>query len=96
MFVVLLTYQRPLAEIDRLMGAHVAWLKRHYTSGLFVASGRRVPRNGGVILARSGDEEALRAAMAQDPFVVHGAAIFELIEFTPSMTAPGAGVLKSL
>jgi uncharacterized protein YciI len=96
MFIVLLTYQKPLAEIDRLMSRHVAWLKGHYASGLFIASGRRVPRSGGVILARSGDAEALRTAMAMDPFIAHGAATFEIIEFTPSMTALGAEVLKSL
>lgn len=96
MIVVLLTYQRPLAEIDALMPQHVAWLKRHYASGLFIASGRRIPRVGGVILARSGDTAALEATMKEDPFVKHGAARFELIEFTPSMTAPGAKGLKSL
>ena len=96
MFVILLTYQKPLADIDRLMSRHVAWLKGHYASGLFIASGRRVPRTGGVILARSGDAEAVRAAMADDPFVSDGAATYELVEFTPSMTAPGAEVLKSL
>ena len=96
MFVILLTYQKPLADIDRLMSRHVDWLKGHYATGLFIASGRRVPRTGGVILARSGDAEAVRAAMAEDPFVAYGAATFELIEFTPSMAAPGADVLKSL
>jgi uncharacterized protein YciI len=96
MFVVMLTYQRPLGEIDALMRQHVGWLKRHYESGLFIASGRRVPRVGGIILARSGDAAALEAAMKEDPFVKHGAARFELIEFTPSMTSPGAEVLKSL
>jgi uncharacterized protein YciI len=96
MLIVLLTYQKPLADIDRLMGRHVAWLKRHYASGLFIASGRRVPRIGGVILARSGDVEALRTEMSTDPFVVDGAATFEIVEFTPSMTAQGAEVLKSL
>lgn len=96
MFIILLTYQKPVADIDRLMNQHVAWLKNHYATGLFIASGRRVPRTGGVILARSGDADALSAAMAEDPFVAHGAATFELVEFTPSMTAPGAEVLKSL
>jgi uncharacterized protein YciI len=96
MFIVLLTYQKPLAEIDRLMNQHVAWLKGHYASGLFIASGRRVPRTGGVILARSGDAETLRAAMLEDPFVAHEAATFEIIEFTASMTAPGAEVFKLL
>jgi uncharacterized protein YciI len=95
-FVVLLTYRKPLDEIDALMARHVAWLRKHYAAGLFIASGRQVPRTGGVILARSGDREAVAAAMAHDPFVSSGAATFELIEFKPSMTAPGAGVLKTL
>jgi uncharacterized protein YciI len=96
MYIVMLSYQRPLAEIDALMQRHVAWLKRHYASGLFIASGRRVPRTGGIILARSGDAAALDAAMRDDPFVKEGAASFEVIEFTPSMTARGAEVLKAL
>lgn len=96
MYVVTLTYQRPLEEVDALMTGHVAWLKRHYASGLFIASGRRVPRTGGVILARSGDAAALQAALAEDPFVSQGVARAEVVEFTPSMTAPGAEVLTSL
>jgi uncharacterized protein YciI len=96
MFIVMLTYRRPLAEIDALMRRHVAWLKHNYESGLFIASGRRVPRVGGIILARSGDAAALEAAMQEDPFVRHGAATFEVIEFAPSMTAPWAEALRSL
>ena len=96
MFVITLTYLKPVEDIDALMDDHVAWLKGHYADGLFIASGRRVPRTGGVILARSGDEPALRAALAADPFAIHGAARFDVVEFTPSMTAPGAEVLKTL
>ncbi|HEX6364416.1 MAG TPA: YciI family protein [Albitalea sp.] len=96
MFIVTLTYLKPLDEIDALMQPHVAWLRRHYASGLFIASGRRVPRTGGVILARSGDRAALDRALADDPFVTHHAASVEVIEFTPSMTARGAEALKSL
>ncbi|WP_454905850.1 YciI family protein [Variovorax gossypii] len=96
MFIVTLTYIRPLEELDALMDAHVAWLKKHYESGLFVASGRQVPRKGGVILARSGDRAALEALLARDPFVQNGVARIDVIEFVPSMTAPGAEVLKTL
>jgi uncharacterized protein YciI len=96
MFIVTLTYLKTLDDIDALMDAHVEWLRRHYASGLFIASGRRVPRTGGVILARSGDRAALDRALADDPFVTHHAASLEVIEFAPSMTAPGAEVLKSL
>ena len=96
MFIVTLTYLKPVEEIDALMHDHVEWLKTGYAEGLFIASGRRVPRTGGVILARSGDEPALRANLARDPFVIHGAARVDVVEFTPSMTAPGAEVLKAL
>ena len=89
MFIVLLTYQKPLAEIDRLMKEHVGFLQRQYEVGLFVASGRQVPRTGGVILARATDRQSLEAIMARDPFVREGAARFEVIEFTPSQTRPG-------
>jgi len=96
MFIVTLTYIRPLAELDALMSKHVAWLKKHYKSGLFIASGRQVPRKGGVILARSGDRLALEAILDQDPFIKSGCARADVVEFTPSMTAPGAEVLKEL
>jgi uncharacterized protein YciI len=96
MFIVTLTYIRPLEELDALMAQHVAWLKVHYESGLFIASGRQVPRKGGVILARSGDREALEHILAEDPFAKAGCARADVVEFTPSMTAPGAEVLKSL
>ena len=96
MFVVTLTYLRPLDELDALMPKHVAWLKKHYKSGLFIASGRQVPRTGGVILARSGDREALEAVLRLDPFVKAGCARTDVIEFTPSMAAAGAEVLKKL
>ena len=96
MFIVTLTYLQPVEQVDALMADHVAWLQRHYDDGLFVVSGRRVPRVGGVILARSGDEPALRAALAADPFAIHGAARFDLVEFTPTLTAPGAQALLGL
>ena len=88
MFVVLLTYQRPLAEIDRRMRAHVAFLEEGYRAGLFVASGRQVPRTGGVILAVAPSRDGLAALMEQDPFVREGLARFEIVEFRTSLHHP--------
>ena len=96
MFIVTLTYLKPVEEVDALMPGHLAWLDQGYADGLFVASGRRVPRTGGVILARSGDAAGLDAFLAEDPFVIHGAARCDVVEFAASMTAPGAEVLKTL
>jgi uncharacterized protein YciI len=88
MFVIVLTYTKPLAEVDRLMRSHVAFLEEGYRSGLFLASGRQVPRRGGVILAVARDRTSLEAVMEQDPFVREGAATFEVLEFRTSLHHP--------
>jgi uncharacterized protein YciI len=91
--VVLLTYTVPLDEIDAKMKAHMAWLDAGYEAGLFLASGRRVPRTGGVILVR-GHKKEVEALVASDPFVASGAAEAEVIEFNASQAADGfAGLI---
>jgi len=85
--VAVLTYVRPLEEIDREMAAHAAWLDKGYADGTFIASGRRVPRNGGVILCRGDSVEAIRLLMREDPFQRLGLATLELIPFDASRAA---------
>jgi uncharacterized protein YciI len=87
MFVIELTYTAPLAAIDAAMKPHVAWLQRHYASGTFLASGRKVPRDGGVILATGDDRARLEAIVLDDPFVASGLATYRLIEFRASQRA---------
>lgn len=94
MFIVTLTYIRPIEEIDALLPAHLDWLKRGYAAGVLVASGRKVPRDGGVILARAADRGALDALIAEDPFARGGVARYDVTEFTPTMTAPGLEALR--
>lgn len=96
MFIVTLTYLRPLAGLDALMPQRVAWLKEHYDTGLFIASGRQKPRKGGVILTRTVSRAKLKAILAADPFVQNGCASFDLMEFKPSMTAPGAESMREI
>lgn len=83
MIIAVLTYLRPLDEVDALIAEHVRYLDEHYASGLFVASGRRVPRTGGVILIAGHDREQAAAVLEQDPFHRAGVASYELIEFAP-------------
>lgn len=89
MFVAILTYVRPLEEVDALLAEHVQFLDRHYASGLFVVSGRRVPRTGGVILIASDDREHVLSVISKDPFAVNGVATYELIEFMPTKMREG-------
>ncbi|HEY9723000.1 MAG TPA: YciI family protein [Oscillatoriaceae cyanobacterium] len=85
MFLVLLRYTGALDTVDALLHDHRAFLERHYASGRFMLSGRRVPRVGGVILARGDDEDALREVLREDPFHVAGVAEYELIQVAPTM-----------
>jgi len=88
-FVLLLKYTKPLAEVDALMREHMAWLNEQYAAGRFVVSGRQIPRTGGVILARGDDREEIERIAAGDPFVTGGVATCEVIQFRASQKAPG-------
>jgi uncharacterized protein YciI len=85
--VVTLTYVADLGEIDAAIDGHVAWLTKGYEDGVILASGRRTPRTGGVILMR-GEREAVEAIAATDPFVAGGLATIMVTPFVASMAAP--------
>jgi uncharacterized protein YciI len=88
MFILHLTYVKPLSEVDRLIPPHVEYLEKNYAAGKFLFSGRRVPRTGGVIIARAGARAEVEELIKEDPFLVEGVAEYEIVEFVPSMTAP--------
>jgi uncharacterized protein YciI len=87
MFVIELVYKVDLAEIDFHMKAHVAFLKKFYASGHFLVSGRKIPRDGGVILAVGESRDEIEAIIQQDPFVKRGLADYRLIQFRASQRA---------
>jgi uncharacterized protein YciI len=87
MFVLVLSYVKPIDEVDALMHEHVAWLEQHFDPGRFVVSGRRIPRTGGVIVARGDDREEIEDIAVGDPFVTGGVATCEVIHFRASQTA---------
>jgi len=86
-FVIELRYKVELAVIDAHMKAHVAFLKKYYAAGNFLVSGRKIPRDGGIILAVGRDRAQIEAIIREDPFHVHGLADFRIIEFRASQRA---------
>ena len=87
MFIIELTYTASLAKIDAAMAAHVKFLKKHYAAGRFVVSGRKIPRDGGVIVAVGESREEIEAIMREDPFYTRGLAEFRIIQFRASQRA---------
>lgn len=93
MFILSLTYRKSNDEADRHMEPHMAWVKEGYAKGWFLASGRKVPRTGGAILA-IGDRAEIEAYVAADPFAVHGVAEYDITELAVTTTAEGLEILK--
>ncbi len=87
MFVIELIYKADLREIDAHMPAHVRFLKKYYASGNLLVSGRKIPRDGGIILAVAKSRQAIEAIIREDPFHAHGLADFRIIEFRASQRA---------
>jgi uncharacterized protein YciI len=91
MFVIELVYKADLAQIDAHMAAHVRFLKKYYASGNFLVSGRKIPRDGGIILAVGKSRQDIEAIVQEDPFYTHGLAEFRIIEFRASQRADDIG-----
>ena len=85
MFIAILTYKKPLSEVDKFLAAHREYLTKHYAAGDFIASGPQTPRVGGVIMIKSDNRALVDSIIAQDPFNINGIADYQIVEFTPTM-----------
>ncbi|MEV6578812.1 YciI family protein [Streptomyces sp. NPDC051582] len=87
MFIMELDYTAPIEAVEDVLDAHVAWLDGYYASGVFLASGRKVPREGGVILAAGISRAEAERIAAQDPFTLAGVCEYRITEFIASKTS---------
>jgi len=88
MFVLELTYTVPLDRVGEFMGDHLTWVKAQYDAGVFVASGRKEPRDGGVVIAVGSDRAAIEELVATDPFFVAGVCEYRVTQFFATTVAP--------
>ena len=93
MYIINLNYIVPLETLDLHMAAHVKFLKEYYRKNIFVASGRKIPRTGGIILALANSKSEVEEIIREDPFYKHKLAEFTITEFSTSQFHPD---LKSL
>lgn len=88
MFIIDLKYIVPLEALDAHMAEHVRYLRKYYKKGVFVMSGRKVPRTGGIILAMADNKETIEKIIKEDPFYKHHLAMFSITEFLTSQYHP--------
>jgi len=91
--ILSLTYKLAIEQADSQMTPHMDWVRQGFEQGLFVASGRKIPRTGGVILAK-GDRAAVEAYCAADPFVTHGIADYDIVEVAITTAIAGLEAMK--
>ena len=96
MFIFSLTYVKPLSDVERLLPAHIEFLDEHYKKHLFMCSGRKVPRTGGIILCNCTDMAEAKVIMEKDPFYKEGIAQYEIIEFVPSKSSEAFQIAMSV
>ena len=93
MYAIILRYKVPLAEVDRHVEAHRAWLREHYAAGRFLLSGAQRPRVGGFILEAAMQRAGLDTILAGDAFHRADVADYEVIDFATTMTSPALAFL---
>lgn len=84
MFIIELTYIKPLSDVERFLPDHIAYLDQNYKSGHFIISGRKNPRTGGVIIAKAKSIEEINRIYHTDSFYINNIAQFNVIEVIPS------------
>ncbi|MCX4782784.1 YciI family protein [Streptomyces sp. NBC_01264] len=94
MFVMELTYTAPVEAVEEVMDAHIAWLDGYYAAGIFLASGRKVPRDGGMILAGGVSRREIERIAAGDPFAVAGVCTYRITEFMATKTSSDLATVR--
>lgn len=82
MFVININYLKPVEEIDKALTAHREFLAQYYNEEIFLCSGGKVPRTGGIILACKVSRERLQEIIREDPFYKQELAEYTIIEFS--------------
>jgi len=94
MFIVSLTYKAELSEVDQYIDQHICYLEKYYALGKFIASGRKVPRTGGIIFVNAANMNELDLILKEDPFNIANVAHYEVTEFIPTMAAAEFEAIK--
>ena len=86
------TWVERRASIRGLQTAYVSSYGERLSSassaaGNFLVSGRKIPRDGGIILAVGKSKQEIETLIQEDPFHQHGLAEFRVIEFRASQRA---------
>ena len=87
-YIVEITYTATPETIAASVGEHRAFLQTGYDCGWLLLSGPRVPRTGGMIVARAPSLRELQDFFGNDPYQIKGLAEYRFTEFEPVKFQP--------
>lgn len=86
--IAVLRYRRPLEQVLTVSDAHRAYLLGLKERGILLASGPLDPRNGGLLVLRVPNDDAITALdriRDEDPYTKAGMAQYELLPWAPNI-----------
>lgn len=81
MFLLNVSYTKPLAQVEPHVKGHGEWVTRYLIDGTFLFAGPKKSGLGGAITARSIDKALLMAILAEDPYVRADVAEYQIVDF---------------
>lgn len=83
MFIIDIQLTKDLSIVDKFVTIHRDWLKTQYAKGVFLCSGPKIPRTGGIIITTIKDRQIVENLIKEDPYYINDVATYSLIEFNP-------------
>jgi|YelNatPaOPRAMG01_1025707.scaffolds.fasta_scaffold20721_3 uncharacterized protein YciI len=87
-FLVDIRYRVPAEEMAEITREHRAFLQEGYRRGLLLYSGPKLPKTGGLVLARAESLAELEEFFNDDPYRLHDVAEHTFTEFDPVFYQP--------
>jgi len=85
LYIVILTYIRPIEEVHAHLDSHRDWLIEYSRSGNIVVAGPLEDRKGGAVLACCKNRAELDNILATDSFHIHGLVNYEVRAFSAAL-----------
>lgn len=85
-YMVEITYSIPADELGEIIAQHRAFLQTGYESGMLLFSGPKIPRSGGIVLARAASLDEVHEFFSNDPYQKNGVATYRFVEFNPVLS----------
>ena len=82
-FIVEINYKIPAEQMADIVAEHRQFLQTGYDQGLLLCSGPRVPRTGGMVVARAASLQEIQQFFEGDPYHQHDVAEHHFVEFEP-------------